>query len=83
MGGFSKIFLGLTLGMTSEGLGEMFEGDFADICVETFPLKCCTNSKTYDYKDTGHMSPSETHIQTLFRISNWLETNVMGNILKI
>ena len=24
--------------MTSEGLGEMFEGDSADTCVEKFPL---------------------------------------------
>ena len=24
--------------MTSEGLGEMFECDFADTCTETFPL---------------------------------------------
>ena len=24
--------------MTSEGLGEMFEGDSADMCVEKFPL---------------------------------------------
>jgi hypothetical protein len=24
--------------MTSEGLGEMFEGDFADNCVRKFPL---------------------------------------------
>ena len=24
--------------MTSEGLGEMFEGDFADMCVEKLPL---------------------------------------------
>ena len=24
--------------MTSEGLGEMFEGDSADMCAKTFPL---------------------------------------------
>ena len=24
--------------MTSEGLGEMFEGDYADICAGKFPL---------------------------------------------
>ena len=24
--------------MTSEGLGEMFEGDFADTCADKFPL---------------------------------------------
>ena len=24
--------------MTSEGLGEMFEGDYADMCAEKFPL---------------------------------------------
>ena len=24
--------------MTSEGLGEVFEGDFADMCAEKFPL---------------------------------------------
>ena len=24
--------------MTSEGLGEMFEGDFGDMCAEKFPL---------------------------------------------
>ena len=24
--------------MTSEGLGEMFEGDFADTCAENFPM---------------------------------------------
>ena len=24
--------------MTSEGLGEMFEGDFAEMCVGKFPL---------------------------------------------
>ena len=27
-----------TLDMTSEGLGEMFEGDSADTCAEKFPL---------------------------------------------
>ena len=27
-----------TLDMTSEGLGEMFEGDSADTCTEKFPL---------------------------------------------
>ena len=27
-----------TFGMTSEGMGEMFEGDFADMCADKFPL---------------------------------------------
>ena len=27
-----------TFGITSEGLGEMFEGDFADRCVKKFPI---------------------------------------------
>ena len=38
-GGESKIVQGSkTYGMTSEGLGEMFKGDFADTCVDKFPL---------------------------------------------
>ena len=34
-GDFQKFSYGSeTLGMTSEGLGEMFEGDFADLCAK-------------------------------------------------
>ena len=38
-GYFQKLSLGSeTSDMTSQGLGEMFEGDSADTCAETFPL---------------------------------------------
>jgi hypothetical protein len=36
---FSKVVIGFeTLDMTSEGLGEMFEGDYADTGAGKFPL---------------------------------------------
>ena len=39
MGNFQKFSRGSeTLGMTSEELGEMFEGDSADMCTVKFPL---------------------------------------------
>jgi hypothetical protein len=39
LGKFQNLFLGSeTLDMTSEGLGEMFEGDSADTCAGKFPL---------------------------------------------
>ena len=38
-GVFSKVVLGSkTLDMTFEGLGEMFEGNFADMCAEIFSI---------------------------------------------
>jgi hypothetical protein len=38
-GYFQKLTYGSeTIGMTSEGLGETSEGDFADMCIEKFPL---------------------------------------------
>ena len=46
-GGCSKVVLGLQiLGMTSEGLGEMFEGDFADACNKKHPsFAVCTHKE--------------------------------------
>ena len=38
-GHFQKLSYGSeTLHMTSEGLGQMFEGDFADTCANKFPI---------------------------------------------
>ena len=45
--------------MTSEGLGEMFEGDFADTCGEKFPLMSmggCAECPTC--ADTGLRTPN-------------------------
>ena len=44
--------------MTSEGLGEMFEGDSADMCAEKFPLMLMGGrAEVLAYADPGPRTP--------------------------
>ena len=44
--------------MTSEGFGEMFEGDSADMCAEKFPLEGMgSQAEGLAYPDSGARSP--------------------------
>ena len=43
--------------MTSEGLGEMFEGDSADTCAGKFPLVSMGGERTVKRAQTGSEDP--------------------------
>ena len=43
--------------MTSEGLGEMFEGDYADMCADKFPLVSMGAEQGVKRAQTGKQDP--------------------------
>ena len=45
--------------MTSEGLGEMFEGDSADMCAGKFPLMSMGDERTAKRAQTGSEDPHQ------------------------
>ena len=45
--------------MTSEGLGEMFEGDSADTCVRKFPLVSMGDERTVKRAQTVSEDPHQ------------------------
>ena len=71
-GVFSKVVL--TSGMTSEGLGEMFEGDSADTCARKFPLMLMGDERTVQRAQTVSEDPHRRERNCLmfaFRLKNY------------
>ena len=49
--------------MTSEGLGEMFEGDFADTCAEKFPLVSMGAELRVNHAQTRERGPPSAPVE--------------------
>ena len=65
--------------MTSEGLGEMFEGNFADTCAEEIPLVSMGGtSNPVKYVQTGSEDPQ--YCQRNFRLSYHYSLSVLCRI---
>ena len=57
--------------MTSKGLGEMFEGDSADMCAEKFPLMLMGDARTVKRAQTVSEDP------------HWRERNFLTKTTRI
>ena len=55
--------------MTSEGLGEMFEGDSADTCARKFPLMLMGDKRTVKRVQMGSEDPHRR--ERKFILYNW------------
>ena len=49
--------------MTSEGLGEMFEGDYADTCAGKFPLVLMVAKRRVSCAQTRERGPPSAHAE--------------------
>ena len=59
-----------SLHMTSEGLGEMFEGDFADMCGRKIPLVSMGAERSVVWAQTRKRGPTSGPAEILLKILN-------------
>jgi hypothetical protein len=80
-GYFQKLYEGFeTSHMTSDGLGEMFEGKSADLCAEKFTLKFMGGQQRFQHAQTQEQGHPSAWAQFLYPFINFGNLEVSNRV---